>query len=107
MNIYLLNELSNAKMPDYDYTLKIMMLGDNSVDKKSLAIRYISGFFLEDLKLSIGVDFYSKTINFKGKKVKLQLWDFDGEGRFRFLLHQYCKDANAAFFLYEITNRSS
>ena len=107
MNIYLLNELSNAKMPDYDYTLKIMMLGDNSVDKKSLAIRYISGFFLEDLKLSIGVDFYSKTINFKGKKVKLQLWDFDGEGRFRFLLHQYCKDANAAFFLYDITNRST
>jgi small GTP-binding protein len=84
-----------------------MMLGDAAVGKTSLTIRYISGFFLEDLKLTIGVDFYSKTTSFKGKKVKLQIWDFGGEERFRFLLHQYCKGANAAFFLYDITNRLS
>jgi len=39
--------------------------------------------------------------------VKLQIWDFGGEERFRFLLHQYCKGANAAFFLYDITNQLS
>jgi len=50
------------------------------------------------------VDFYSKTTEFKGKKVKLQLWDFGGEERFRFLLHQYCKGSNGAMFLYDITN---
>jgi len=32
------------------------------------------------------------------------MWDFGGEERFRFLLSQYCKGANAAFFLYDITN---
>jgi small GTP-binding protein len=83
------------------------MLGDAAVGKTSLTIRYISGFFLEDLKLTIGVDFYSKTTNFNKKKVKLQIWDFGGEERFRFLLHQYCKGANAAFFLYDITSRIS
>jgi small GTP-binding protein len=81
-----------------------MMLGDASVPKTSLTIRYISGFFLEDLKLTIGVDFYSKTTIINGKKVKLQIWDFGGEERFRFLLSQYCKGANAAMFLYDITN---
>jgi small GTP-binding protein len=84
-----------------------MMLGDAAVGKTSLTLRFISGFFLQDLKLTIGVDFYSKTTNFKEKKVKLQIWDFGGEERFRFLLHQYCKGANAAFFLYDITNRLS
>jgi small GTP-binding protein len=83
------------------------MLGDASVGKTSLTIRYISGFFREDLKLTIGVDFYSKTTNFNNKKVKLQIWDFGGEERFRFLLSQYCKGANGAFFLYDITNQSS
>ncbi len=91
-------------MTDYDYTFKIMMLGDASVGKTSLTLRYISGFFLEDLKLTIGVDFYSKTTDFKDRKVKLQIWDFGGEERFRFLLSQYCKGANGAFFLYDITN---
>ena len=94
-------------MSGYDYTWKIMMLGDNSAAKTSLTIRFISGFFLEDLKLTIGVDFYSKTTSRNGKKVKLQIWDFGGEERFRFLLHQYCKGANAALFLYDITNRAS
>ena len=91
-------------MTDYDYTFKVMLLGDASVGKTSLTLRYISGFFLEDLKLTIGVDFYSKTTDFKDKKVKLQIWDFGGEERFRFLLSQYCKGANGAFFLYDITN---
>ena len=83
------------------------MLGDASVGKTSLTIRYISGYFLEDLKLTIGVDFYSKTTSYKDKKVKLQIWDFGGEERFRFLLHQYCKGANGAFFLYDITNSAT
>ena len=91
-------------MSDYDYTFKLMMLGDASVGKTSLTLRYISGYFMEDLKLTIGVDFYSKTTLFNEKKVKMQMWDFGGEERFRFLLSQYCKGANGAFFLYDITN---
>ena len=94
-------------MTDYDYTFKLMMLGDASVGKTSLTLRYISGFFMEDLKLTIGVDFYSKTTLFNKKKVKLQIWDFGGEERFRFLLSQYSKGANGAFFLYDITNKRS
>ncbi|MGQ4873235.1 MAG: Rab family GTPase [Promethearchaeota archaeon] len=88
----------------FDFTFKILMLGDASVGKTSLTIRYVSGSFIEDLKLTIGVDFYSKTVEYKGNRVKLQIWDFGGEERFRFLLAQYCKGANGAFFLYDITN---
>ena len=94
-------------MSTYDYTFKVLMLGDESTEKTSLTIRYISGFYLEDLKLTIGVDFYSKTTTYRDKRVKLQIWDFGGEERFRFLLHQYCKGANGAFFLYDITNSTT
>ena len=81
-----------------------MMVGDASVGKTSLTIRFISGSFSEDLKLTIGVDFYSKTMSYNNKRVKYQVWDFGGEQRFRFLLPQYCRGANAAFYLYDITN---
>ena len=93
----------SEKMSGYDYTWKIMMLGDEVSGKTTLTLRYISGFYLSDLNLTIGVDFYSKTTNYNEWKVKLQIWDFGGEERFRFLLHQYCKGANGAFFLYNIT----
>ncbi|MBN1801501.1 MAG: GTP-binding protein [Candidatus Lokiarchaeota archaeon] len=84
-----------------------MMLGDASVGKTSLTVRYISGTFMEDLKLTIGVDFYSKVFQYMGKNVKFQVWDFGGEKRFRFLLSQYCKGANGAFFLYDTTNKTT
>lgn len=91
-------------LTDFDYTFKVMMVGDASVGKTSLTIRFISGSFLEDLKLTIGVDFYSKIMSYNDKRVKYQVWDFGGEQRFRFLLPQYCRGANAAFYLYDITN---
>ena len=93
-------------MMSYDDTIKIIVLGDHSV-KISLTKSFISGFFLEDLKLTMGVDFYSKTTNFNDKKIKLQLWTIGGEERFRFLLHQYCKDFRGGLFVFDIADSSS
>jgi small GTP-binding protein len=38
-----------------------------------------------------------------GRNVKLQIWDFAGEERFRFLLPIYAKGANGGIFLYDVT----
>jgi len=92
---------------DYDYTFKIMVLGEESSQKTALINKYFTGFFIKDLKLTIGIDFYSKIVNFEEEKVKMQIWDFGGEERFRFLLSQYCKGSNGAIFLYDITNRNT
>ena len=83
------------------------MLGDETSGKTSLINRYISDFFNDDQKLTTGVDFYTKTTSYEGRKVKLLFFVFGDEGRFRFLLHQYCKGANGALFLYNITNPRS
>lgn len=84
-----------------------MILGDETSGQTSLINSYITGFFIEDQKLTTGVDFYNKRMSYNGHEVLLQIWVFGGEERFRFLLHQYCKGANGALFLYNITNPSS
>ena len=84
-----------------------MMLGDETSGQTSLINSYISGFFIEDQKLTTGVDFYYKKMSYNGHEVLLQIWVFGGEERFRFLYPQYCKGANGALFLYNITNPSS
>jgi len=92
----------------YDYNWKIMMLGDETSGKTSLATHYLSDIFPEDNnKLIIGVDFYYKTTSYNEHKGLLSFWVFGDDKRFRFLLHQYCKGANGALFLYNITNPSS
>jgi len=39
--------------------------------------------------------------------VDLQIWDFGGEDRFRFILPSYCLGAHGALFMYDICNPAS
>jgi len=94
-------------MTSYDYTFKILLLGDASVGKTSFTKRYCYNIFNPSERLTIGVDFHVKTIESNEKRIKLQLWDVGGEERFRFLLPTYCLGANAAFLLYDITRPST
>jgi len=59
--------------------------------------------------LTIGVDFFSKKMKVADQNIsaKLQIWDFGGEKRFRFLLPTYSKGSSACLFLYDITSRES
>ena len=90
-------------MPGYANSFKILLLSDSEVDKSSILPEYIKNLSQQEEIKTIGIDFWAKTLNIDKKKIKLQLWDFGGEERFRFLLHQYCKGANGAFFLYDVT----
>lgn len=94
-------------MPTYDYTFKILLLGDANVGKTSFAKRYCYNLFNPSERMTIGVDFHVKTIEINDKKIKLQIWDMGGEERFRFLLPTYCLGANGAFLLYDITRSST
>ncbi|MHA1805822.1 MAG: Rab family GTPase [Promethearchaeota archaeon] len=93
--------------PSYDYTFKILLLGNATVGKTCFTKRYCYNIFNPSERLTIGVDFHVKTIELKGRKIKLQIWDIGGEARFRFLLPTYCLGANAAFLLYDITRTST
>jgi len=94
-------------MYDYDYTFKLLLLGNASVGKTSFTKQYCYNVFNPSERLTIGVDFHVKTVevdyNGETKLIKLQIWDIGGEERFRFLLPTYCLGANGAFLLYDIT----
>jgi small GTP-binding protein len=91
----------------YDHTFKIMLLGEPEVGKKALVERFCFNIFNPSERSTVGVDFYVKTIDLQGKKIKLQIWEVGGEERFRFLLSQYCRGANAAMIMFDITNSKS
>lgn len=95
----------------YDATFKLLMTGDGGVGKTTLTKRYVTGLFSDETKITIGIDFFVKEIklveNGEEMRVKLQIWDFGGEERFRFLLPSYCRGASGALFLYSITSYAS
>lgn len=94
-------------MSDYDAMFKVCIFGDGGVGKTSLVNRYLTGVFTGDTTMTIGVDFHIKKIETENKKVALQIWDFAGEDRFRFLLPSYVRGAAGGIFMYDITRYSS
>jgi small GTP-binding protein len=91
----------------YDATYKVVIFGDAGTGKTTLTQRFLTNLFKSDSKMTIGVDFEVKSLELSEKKVKLQIWDFGGEERFRFLLPTYVRGANGALFMYDVTNYSS
>jgi len=91
----------------YDATFKIIIFGDAGCGKSTLTQRFLTNLFVSDQTMTIGVDFEVKSLTVDEQKVKLQIWDFGGEERFRFLLPTYVRGARGGLFLYDITNFSS
>jgi len=77
------------------------------VGKTSLVQHFITGKFLP-LKRTVGADLSVYTRNFDNKiNVKLQIWDFAGEAKYRAILPSYVKGASGCLLCYDITNYSS
>ena len=86
-----------------EYRFKLCIFGDGGVGKTTLIQRYLEGVFKATFRETVGMDFYLKKLELDGKKISLQVWDFGGEEKFRFLLPGAVSGANGCIFLYDIT----
>ncbi|MFX1376936.1 MAG: Rab family GTPase [Promethearchaeota archaeon] len=86
---------------------KCCIFGDGGVGKTTLINRYLTGVFKSDSNITIGVDFHIKKLVIQEKRVSIQIWDFAGEDRFRFLLPSYVLGASGGIFVFDITRYSS
>ena len=72
------NSSSNSKpgkkkTKQFDYTFKIVMIGDSGVGKSCILLRFADDKFNENFYATIGVDFRFKNITIDNKSVKLQI----------------------------------
>lgn len=86
---------------------KIIFVGDAAVGKTSIIGRIVDNPFNETYENSIGVDFMSKNIRFRGQNIKLQIWDSAGQEKYRGLIPSYVRNSSIVFVVYDVSNRAS
>ena len=60
-------------LPNYDFLLKLLVLGDSGVGKTCLLLRFSDDSFTTSHLTTIGIDFKVKTVEVEGRRVKLQI----------------------------------
>ena len=89
------------------FILKILTAGEGGVGKTTLLHRYVEGRFSAETKMTIGVEFFLKETVIDENQCTLQLWDFGGQERFRFLLESYVLGAKGALLMFDLTRMMS
>ncbi|KAJ7302365.1 ras-domain-containing protein [Mycena albidolilacea] len=98
-----------ATKPPAPVNCKLLLIGNSSVGKSSLLLRFSDEQWLpeDESSATIGVDFRVHKMDVKGKKVKLSIWDTAGQERFRTITSSYYRGAQGIILVYDVSNRES
>lgn len=61
--------------PSITFPPSVVIIGDSAVGKSNLLLRYTKDEYNPDMKMTIGVEFATKSVEVEGSRVKAQLWD--------------------------------
>ena len=86
---------------------KIIFTGDSGVGKTSIINSIMGQKFSPEYEPSIGVDFFSKTIRYKSRLIKLQIWDSAGQEKFRSLIPNYIRGSSLIFLVFDVSVKDS
>jgi small GTP-binding protein len=82
---------------------KILLAGDVGVGKTSLINRFVTGYFADEYKATIGVNIYTKQLFIDNSEVNLQIWDVAGQTSFRQFRQRFFSGALGAFIVFDLT----
>lgn len=85
--------------------LKILTIGESSVGKTCLILRY-TNCNISSLP-TLGVDFSNKYINIDGNNIKLQIWDTGGAEKFRAITKAYYRGSHGILVVFDISRRDT
>jgi small GTP-binding protein len=94
-------------MDDYDFLLKVILIGDTRVGKSSIVSMFVNKRMSDLHDTTIGVDFNMKKIELDSKIAKLQLWDTAGQEKFRSIIGSYYRCAHATIVVFDLTSIKS
>ena len=61
---------------------KVVLLGDTSVGKTCIAVRFLQDTFNALTPSTIGAAYFTKILTVDGTQVKLEIWDTAGQERY-------------------------
>ena len=97
----------NGENVKYDYSYKIVIIGDAGFGKSCLLNRAAKEKFTSDYCTTLGFEFLAFSKNIENKIIRLQIWDTCGQEVYRSLITNFYRNASLAFMVYAINSKES
>ena len=92
---------------DFDYTIKILVVGDSTVGKTNFIRMFIENKFYQNYMTTSGIDLKTSNIEIKNKKIRVQLWDTAGQEKYRAITTNLFLKVQGVLLVYDLTNEES
>jgi len=101
---------------DYDYLVKVVVVGDQAVGKSCMVARFSDDQYVGPTYVStIGIDFRIRSIpveitsesGTEERVIKLQIWDSAGHERFRTITSSYYRGCHVAILAFDLSTRET
>ena len=105
-----IEEFPEQKIKDrslIDYQFKIIIVGDPSVGKTSLVLKYTNNAFRRNYVPTLGVMVSDKVFKIDENIIQLTLWDIGGQQKFETMRQQFYRGSDAVFLVLDLTKPES
>ena len=94
---------------EYEYLLKLVIMGESSVGKSNYICRFVDGKFNPVHVSTVGFDFKSRIFEMSNpkKKVKFQIWDTAGQEKYMSINKNLFQRVQGIILMYDISNLNS
>ncbi|MFX0087920.1 MAG: GTP-binding protein [Candidatus Hodarchaeota archaeon] len=90
-----------------EYRFKFVIIGNHEVGKTSIIRRFVEKKFSQDYRATIGLNVLTHTFEFFGNEIGVTLYDLGAQKYFRRFRKSYYAGTQAAFIVFDLTNRES
>ena len=104
-------EIVKDNLLKYDFTLKMILIGDSNVGKSALIEKIFQDKFSEDYKRTPGVKYFILGFNIVSDEDKpvliYQIWSCGGDEKYRGLIKLFYQNVRVCLLAYDVTNEKS
>ena len=91
----------------FDMIIKLVLVGETSVGKTNLLLRYTENKYDPTQRPTIGMDFLSKDLIVDKRHIKVQFWDTAGQEKYKSIANSYFKMSSGVVLVYDVTRRET
>ena len=100
-------EIIGEQYKEYDFSYKLIVVGNSGVGKSCLSLKSTKGVFEEEFISTIGFEFFSFFLKINNQVIKLQIWDTCGQEVYRSLISNFYRNSSVAILVYAINDEKS